>query len=292
MKPARFTYERPSSLAEALQLLSRHGEEASILAGGQTLMPMLNLRLAKPTVLVDIKRIPGLDGIAIRDGLLSVGALTRHADGAASPLVRDHAPLLRAAYRHLAHAAVRNRGTFGGSLALADPAAELPACCVCLDAEIIVNSLSGSRVVSASEFFRGIYETALGKDELISRIDIPVLTDGWGWAFDEASRRRGDFAIAGVALGVRSSGGLIAECRIAFCGLEAAPRRISVVEEALRGVRPDDEAAIGAAVGRLDGQVEPLESEEYPGWYRIAVARALLTRGLARFGDFGAGDEA
>jgi carbon-monoxide dehydrogenase medium subunit len=282
VKPARFSYLRPASMAEALQILAQHGVDASVLAGGQSLMPMLNLRLAKPSVLVDIKRIPGLERIAVTEGLISIGALARHCEVAVSIPVRDHAPLIHRACRHVAHAAVRNRGTFGGSLALADPAAELPACCVCLDAEIVVNAVSGSRVVPASAFFQGIYDTALAPGELISRIDIPVPAPEWRWDFDEASRRHGDFAIAGVALGVRLDGGTIAECRVVFCGLEGAPRRMLAIEEALRGIRTGDQAAIAAATAGLADHVAPLESEDYPGSYRVAVAAAVLARTLAR----------
>jgi len=282
MKPAKFTYLRPSSLSEALELLHRHGEDASLLAGGQSLMPMLNLRFARPAVLIDIKRIPGLSGIAIGDGVVSIGALTRHFEVAGSPIIRDRLPLVHEALRHVAHAAIRNRGTFGGSLALADPAAELPACCVCLDAAISTASLSGFRSVPASKFFRGVYDTALAHDELISRIEIPLPPDGWTWSFDEVSRRHGDFAVAGIALGVRLAGDVIMESRVAFCGLEAAPRRLAPLEERLRGVRVGDRIAIGEIATRLADHVHPLASEEYPAFYRIEVASALLQRVLAR----------
>lgn len=292
MKPARFSYVRPSSVAEALQLLQGHRHDASVLAGGQSLIPMLNLRLARPSVVVDIKRIPGLDDVTIRDGLVSVGALARHRDVAASPVIRANVPLVFQAFGHVAHPAVRNRGTFGGSLALADPAAELPACCVCLNAEILVESVSGSRVVPAREFFRGIYDTALAPDELITRIDIPAASAGWRWMFDEVSRRHGDFAIAGIALGVRRDRNVIAESRIAFCGLESAPRRMAALEELLRGVAVDDRSAIGAIAERLADQVEPLESAEYPASYRIDVAGAILRRALARIFDGLASDDA
>ncbi|HWK97439.1 MAG TPA: FAD binding domain-containing protein [Pseudolabrys sp.] len=282
MKPARFSYRRPASLAAALALLEEHGSEAAILAGGQSLMPMLNLRFARPAVLVDIKRIPGLGGVTLDGDSVVVGAITRHVDVAASPVTCDHAPLIRQAMAYVAHAAVRNRGTFGGSLALADPSAEMPACCVCVDASIHLVSSGGARDVAASEFFRGVYDTALEPGEMIAAVRIPRYGADWRWAFDEASRRHGDFAIAGVALGVRLDKEVIADCRLAFCGVETFTRRLTYIEQALAGLSIADEAGIATAVKRLADMIEPMGSGEYPAAYRIAVASALLRRAIAK----------
>jgi carbon-monoxide dehydrogenase medium subunit len=277
VKPARFSYVRPESLAEALQLLAEHGSDAAILAGGQSLMPMLNLRFARPALIIDIKRVPGLDGVSLDGARLRIGALTRHADVLRSMLVCEHAPLLHLAMRHVAHAAIRNRGTFGGSLALADPAAELPACVVCLEGEIVVASANGERRIPAETFFQGIYATALAEGEMILCVELPVSPTGWSWDFDEVSRRHGDFAMAGLVLGLHNEGDRIAECRIAFCGVEAAPRRIPAVEEIIVG-----SGAVSAALKVLEDTLQPLESEDYPPAYRVHLAGVLLERALAR----------
>ena len=282
MKPARFSYRRPSSVAEAVALLAEHNSEATILAGGQSLMPMLNLRFARPSVLFDIKRHPGLADIRLEDDAVVVGALARHVEVANAPVIRDHVPLIHSAMPHVAHAAVRNRGTFGGSLALADPAAEMPACCAALDAGITVVSSAGERVVAARDFFRGVYDTAIEPGEMIASVRIPRYAGGWRWHFDEASRRHGDFAIAGVALGMRIDNGVIAECRLAFCGVETSPRRLSPVEQALTGLSITDQTALAAAAGLLADVIEPMESAEYPPAYRVAVAAGLLRRAIAK----------
>jgi len=281
MKPARFSYRRPSSLAEAVALLAEHNTEATILAGGQSLMPMLNLRFARPSVLIDIKRLPGLADIRLEDDAVVVGALARHVEVANAPVIRDHVPLIHSAMPHVAHAAVRNRGTFGGSLALADPAAEMPACCAALDARIALVSSAGERVVAARDFFRGVYDTAIEPGEMIAAVRIPRYAADWRWHFDEASRRHGDFAIAGVALGMRIDNGVIAECRLAFCGVETFPRRLSAVEQALTGLSTTDQTALAAA-GLLADVIEPMESAEYPPAYRVAVAAGLLRRAIAK----------
>jgi aerobic carbon-monoxide dehydrogenase medium subunit len=281
MKPAPFSYLRPGTLDEALTMLAQHGDDAAVLAGGQSLMPMLNLRVARPAQIIDIKRLPGLEQIVLDDGRIVIGALARHASVKDSALVRQHTPLLAMAFDHVAHAAIRNRGTFGGSLALADPAAELPACAVCLGAQIVVASKDGERKIAADAFFQGIYTTALASGELILRVEVPVLPE-WRWDFDEVARRRGDFAIAGLALGIRLDGGIIAECRVVFCGVESAPRRLKAVEEALAGSQARDATTVRAALKVLERALEPLESHEYPPFYRRRVAGVLLERGLAR----------
>lgn len=265
MKPARFAYERPVTLSRALELLARHGADSAVLAGGQSLVPMMNMRLATPSVLVDIGRIPGLAGIALSGDRLVIGAMSRHADMLASPLVRAHAPLLASALAHIAHPAIRNRGTLGGSLALADPAAELPACMVCLDAEIGLASVRGERAVPAADFFQGTYATARAPDELLVSVAIPRLQAGWRFRFEEFARRHGDFAIAGLAFGAKLAGGDIEECRLAFCGVEDAPRR-------LQGASIDE---VRQAASR---ELASSSSDQAPAAYRLRLALALIDR--------------
>lgn len=281
MKPARFRYLRPATLDAALALLGEHGSDATILAGGQSLVPMMNLRFARPGAVIDIKRIRELERIDADGKRLAIGALARHADVLQSNLVATHAPLIRRALPHVAHAAIRNRGTFGGSLALADPAAELPACAVCLDAEIVVASAAGERRIPAASFFRGTYTTALADGEMIVRIELPLFDAAWRWHFDEVSRRHGDFAIAGLAFGIREEDGKIGACRVVFCGVEEAPRRVHDVEAmiAASGRVP---GAIEAAIQVLQTALQPVESRDYPPAYRSQVAATLLRRALAR----------
>jgi carbon-monoxide dehydrogenase medium subunit len=282
MKPARFGYARPETLGEALALLAKYGSDAAILAGGQSLMPMLNLRMATPAILVDINDIPDLDTIADRNNQIIVGARVRHNDALHSPLLTASNSLLVHALPSVAHAAIRNRGTLGGSLALADPAAELPACAVCLGAEIAVVSQRGERVIPASDFFRGLYATALEPDEMITRVAFPFLDATWHVGFDEVARRSGDFAIAALALAVKVVDHRITECRIAFAGVENHARRLPEVETALTGSLIADLPVRGAASDVLTNVLEPLEEGQYPTSYRRHLAQVLLDRLLAR----------
>jgi aerobic carbon-monoxide dehydrogenase medium subunit len=282
VKPARFAYARPETLGEALALLTKYGSDASILAGGQSLMPMLNLRVAQPAILIDINDIPDLDTVAECNNRIVVGGRVRHNDALHSPLLAASNSLLVHALPHVAHAAIRNRGTLGGSLALADPAAELPACAVCLDAEIAAVSHRGERVISAADFFQGVYATALEPDEMITRVAFPVLDASWHVGFDEVARRSGDFAIAALALAVKVIDRRIMDCRIAFAGVESHARRLSEVERALTGALISDLHVRAAASEILTNVLEPLEEGQYPPAYRRHLARALLNRLLTR----------
>lgn len=282
MKPARFEYVRPDTVEAALEVLARYGTDAAVLSGGQSLMPMLNLRMARPAVLVDINRIAGLDRIEAGGGGLTVGSRARHREVLRSPAVQSHAPLLPQALRQVAHAAIRNRGTLGGSLALADPAAELPACVVCLGAEIALASLRGERRVPAAGFFDGPYGTARAADELLLEVRIPSAGPGWRFSFAEVARRHGDFALAGLAFGASLANGRIAACRIAFCGVEAAPRRLPGTEACMLGAAPEDRAARAALRAALAGELEPMSSDDCPGAYRKHLAGALLDAALDR----------
>jgi aerobic carbon-monoxide dehydrogenase medium subunit len=282
MKPARFAYARPQTLHEAVDLLHRHGSDAAILAGGQSLMPLLNLRMAQPAILIDINAIPGMANIERQGDRIVIGGRARHTDVLHAPLLIEADSLLVQAMPYVAHAAIRNRGTLGGSLALADPAAEMAACAVCLDADIVAVSSRGERIIPAAQFFEGLYSTALAPDELICRVGYPVLDASWRVAFDEIARRRGDFAMAALALGAQVVAGRIADCRIAFGGIETHSRRMTSVEAALIGQSVADPAARAAAADILDRSLSPLEGGEYSPAYRRQLARVLLDRLLTR----------
>ena len=288
MKPARFDYVRPDNLQGALDVLARHGGDAAILAGGQSLMPMLNLRLAGPAVVVDINRIPGLDRIGSVDGGIELGARVRHNEALRSPIVRSGAPLLAEALRHVAHEAIRNRGTLGGSLALADPAAELPACAVCLGAEITAASARGERRIAAEEFFGGLYTTALAPDELLLKMRVPAFDGSWRFGFEEVTRRHGDFAIAGLALALRLKESTVAECRMVFTAVEPAPRRARQAESCLIGADLFAAEARARAVDAVAAELEPMDGGGYPAPYRLHLAGVLVRRLLDRVARGGA----
>ena len=282
MKPPRFEYLRPETLADAVQWLDRHAGDVAILAGGQSLIPMLNLRVAQPAVLIDINRLAGLDRIAVAGGRLSIGGVARHNDVLRSAEVAGAAPLLTLALEYVAHEAIRNRGTLGGSLSLADPAAEMPACMVCLGAEIVAVSVNGERRIPADEFFQGLYTTALEPNELLARVEVPVAAPHWRFAFDEVARRRGDFAMAGVALAVREENGAVTDCRLTLLGVEMSPRRMKSAEACLVNAPLGADDAIAAAQTALRDTLEPIEGGEIPPDYRVHVASELLARIVRR----------
>jgi carbon-monoxide dehydrogenase medium subunit len=272
MKAAGFRFLRARCVAEALALKAEHGEDARFIAGGQSLVPALNLRLLEPRALIDITGLPELTGTRLEDDRLVIGALTRHATLATDPLVAAHAPLLLQALPYVAHAAIRNRGTFGGSLALADPAAEWPACCLALDATMIFTGprIEGERRVAASEFFRGLYATALGPDDLLLRIELPRQPAGARSVALELARRHGDFAIVGVA--ATASSVALADPRIAFFGVADRPLRFAAVERALADVGVD------AAAAELARRLEPVGDLYHSAATKRHLAGVLLRR--------------
>ena len=281
MKPVPFEYHRPASLAETFDLLDRYGDDGRLLAGGQSLVPALNLRLAAPRAVIDINRIPDLDAIRVTADGLVIGALARQEALERSPLVREHAPLIASALPHVGHSAIRARGTIGGSLALADPAAELPACAVALGATIRAGRRGGTRDIRADDFFRGIYTTALAPGEIVTEILVPRPAAGWRWGFDELARRHGDFALAGVAAGARVASGIVAESRLVFFGVGTRPVRARRAEAALAGGRADAEAL--AAAGRaLDADLDPPGDVHGSPALRRHLARVLLARVVGR----------
>lgn len=248
MKAADFQYERPASLADALALLGDEALDATPLAGGQSLMPMMNFRLAQPGMLVDLSGLEGLRGITVVNGALRIGAMTRYVEMVRSDLVTEHAPLIAMALPHVAHAAVRNRGTIGGSVALADPAAEMPALLLALDAVVTVASVEGERDVAATDFFLGMYETALEEGELVVGITIPPRASDRLFAFYELARRHGDYAMAGVAVSCTASGHVCSDYRVAYFSIADRALRASGAEAALEGLEPMEaaEAAVAA----------------------------------------------
>ena len=279
MKPAPFAYVRPESLEEAIGVLDEHGEGARVLAGGQSLMATLNMRLSAPEILVDIGRVPGLAGIEETDDGLRIGAMTRHAEVEASDLVASHAPLIASAMPHIAHPAVRNRGTFGGSIALADPAAELPACAVALGARMTIAGKGSTRTVDADAFFRGLYETALEPGEVLTAVDVPGIGADWKSGFGELARRHGDYAMIGLAAHVEMADGRFGRGRLVFFG--AGERPVSAVRSAalLEGESWSD--ALGVRIAdALKEELDPPEDLNADAAMRRHLAGVLTRRVL------------
>lgn len=247
MKPPQFDYHDPHGVDEALALLSRHGEDAKVLAGGQSLVPLLNFRLTYPEHLIDLSRVPALSYIRRQDGRLRIGAMTRQSTLEASPLVARHWPLLTEALRFVAHAQIRNRGTVGGSVAHADPAAELPVAFSALEASFHAQSEKGGRVITAQDFFITHLTTALEPEELLVEIEVPPMPENTGWAFTEYARRHGDFALGGAAALVTLQSGVCRRARIALLAAADTPLRVEAAERALEGSPVDAEAATEAA---------------------------------------------
>jgi carbon-monoxide dehydrogenase medium subunit len=276
MKPVPFEYYDPRSVDEAVELLARYGDEAKVLAGGQSLVPMLNLRLARPAVLVDVNRIGGLDGIAADGGELRLGALVRQR--ALERWAAGRAPLLTAALRHVGHWAIRVRGTVAGSLAHADPAAELPALFVCLDGVAIAKSRDGERAIPASELYVGPLTTSLRADEFV--VETRWMLPAGGWGFHEVARRHGDFAMVGAAAVVDTRDGRIENARIALFGAGPTPIRAVAAETALGGAAAAPRVLRDAARLAAEG-LDPQSDLHAPAAYRRAVAVTLAERALA-----------
>jgi carbon-monoxide dehydrogenase medium subunit len=280
VKAPSFAYAKPRSLEEVFVLL-RRTEDAKVLAGGQTLLATLNMRLSSPAVLVDITGVPGLAGIAVRGNVLRIGALTRHREIERSPEVAAHVPLLAQAAPHIAHVAIRNVGTIGGSLAHADPAAEWPACCVALDADVVIASRSGERRVKAREFFKGLFETALGEGELVAAVEFPLLGAAYRSAFLELARRHGDYAIVGVAAAAKPAGGALTDLRLAFLGAGTMPLLARNAMAAAEGKKPSAETIV-AAQGALERDLAPIGDLNGSPATKLHLARVLCGRALAQ----------
>ncbi|MBH5390735.1 FAD binding domain-containing protein [Bradyrhizobium diversitatis] len=284
MKARAFSYFRAATIDQALDAHARAGDDARFIAGGQSLVPALSLRLQAPRLLIDITHIAELRGIGREGAYLRIGALTRHCEMLTEPLIAEFAPLLHAAAPFVAHPAIRNRGTFGGSVALADPASEFPAMTLALDAEIEIAGASGRRRVRADEFFIDLFETALQPGELITAIYVPLFKADQRFVFDELARRRGDYALVGCGMLATFASDRIDDIRISFFSVGNRPTRAKAAEAALIGFGLDAEH-IAAAQAALAGDLAPPENDEVPPAMRLHLARVLLGRLLGRLGE-------
>jgi aerobic carbon-monoxide dehydrogenase medium subunit len=281
VKPVDFDLHRPATLDAALALLAGYGDDARVLAGGQSLVPLLNFRLARPDHVVDIGRVPGLGDLRETPDGLVVGAMVRQSGAERAAAVAARCPLLAAALPWIAHPPIRARGTICGSLAHADPAAELPAVAVALDATFVAVSTGGQREIAAADFFQAHLTTALRPDELLAAVRFPAAAPGTGAAFCEASRRRGDFAMAGVAAQVTLADGVIADARVCVSGVAGVPLRCAGSERALLGSAADPEALHAAAGAALD-ILDPAGDLHATADYRRHLAGVLLRRAVAQ----------
>ena len=280
MKPAPFVRHVPRTVAEALKILAEVApQDGRVLAGGQSLVPIMAFRLAKPAHLVDINEVEGLDKIASDGKSLSIGACVRHAAFHKSVVDNPLGALLTAVARHIAHYPIRMRGTFCGSLAHADPASEWCLTAATLDAVIVAKSTRGERLIAAKEFFTGIMSTALAEDELLAEVRLPLLAADAKFGFNEFNRRAGDFAMSASLVTYRLQAGKIAEARVGVGGAEPSPRRIGEAEAALNGQAPEDKVFRAAAEAAADA-IDPLEDHQTTGDYRRDLVRAVVRRAL------------
>ena len=270
MKPAPFAYTKAKTLKEAVTLLAKHKDDARLLAGGQSLIATLNMRLSAPDLLIDINGIKNLNGIAKKGKYVEIGALARHAQVEHSDVIAKHAPLITLAMPHIGHPAIRNRGTFGGSIAFADPAAELPACLLALGGEIDIAGPRGKRKVKADAFFKGLFETALRPQEMITAIRIPAADKATRVGFAELARRHGDYAIVGLATSARGNGKGLADVRLAYFGVGDTPVRARKAEAALAA------GDVDAAVKALD--LDPHDDVQATAKTKKHLAGVLLRR--------------
>jgi carbon-monoxide dehydrogenase medium subunit len=273
VKPAPFAYKKARSTEEAVALLGEQAD-ARLLAGGQSLIATLNMRLSAPGALIDINGIAGLDGIANSNGMVEIGALVRHAAAERSEVIARHAPLIARAIPHIGHPAIRNRGTLGGSLAFADPAAELPACLLALDAEVEVAGPKGTRTIKAEDFFRDLFETALGPQEMLTAIRVPAAGPDRRTGFAELARRHGDYAMVGLAASARGDGSGLRDVRLAYFGVGATAVRARKAETALTA------GNVEAAVAALD--LDPQDDVQATGAVKKHLAGVLLRRVAAQ----------
>ena len=267
MKPAPFAYKKAHSLDEAIALLGE--KDARLLAGGQSLIATLNMRLSAPRLLVDINNLRGLNSISEKNGTVEIGALTRHAQAERSDIIAKHAPLIARAMPHIGHPAIRNRGTLGGSIAFADPAAELPACLLALDGEVEAAGPNGRRTIRAADFFKGLFETALAPQEVLTAIRVPAAGKDTRVGFAELARRHGDYAIVGLAASARADGKGLSDVRLAYFGVGATPVPAKKAEAAL-------------ARGDIDGAVSALDLEPHDDVQATAKVKKHLAGVLLR----------
>jgi carbon-monoxide dehydrogenase medium subunit len=283
MKAAAFAYARATSVDEALGLLAAYGDRAKVLSGGQSLMPAMNLRLISPELVIDIGGIAELRSVALQGNVLRIGALMRHVDLQRSAEIATHAPLLAEAVGHVAHPAIRNRGTIGGSLAHADPAAELPACMLALGATIVVRGRGGERRIAATDFFQGIFQTALSAEELLTAIELPIRQKDSVHFFHEFARRHGDYAIAGLAAQAVIATGVFKDLRLAFFAVGDRPVLAGAAIKLVNAtVTP---GSISEAALSLDRELDPQDDQQASAAMRRHLAKVLLRRCVATLLD-------
>jgi carbon-monoxide dehydrogenase medium subunit len=288
VKPAPFDYYAPEHVEGVLEALADQDREMRILAGGQSLVPMMNFRLARPDGLVDLNRVEGLRYVRVEDdGSLAIGAGARQVDALRNPVVAEAWPIVTAALERIGHPQIRSRGTICGSLAHNDPAAELPAVAVALDAQLTVRSANGEREMGAEEFFVSYYETALEPGELLSEVSFPAPESDTGWAFGELARRRGDFALIGVAALVRRRGDVAASPRIVLFGAGERPVRCSAAEVALDGRAPEPDV-VREVAERTRDEIAPLDDVHASADYRREIATVLVERAIHQAWERGA----
>jgi carbon-monoxide dehydrogenase medium subunit len=281
MKPPRFEYHAPATVEQAVATLARYGGEAKVLAGGQSLMPLLNFRLTRPAALVDLNRIPALAYIEETDGQVRLGAMTRQRALEFSPIVRRRLPLLAEATRWVGHLPIRTRGTIGGSLAHADPAAEYPAVLTALEGQVVVRGPGGERVLTPEALFQTYLTTSLTAEEILTEVRLPAMPAGAGWAFEEFSRRHGDFAIVGIAALVVMDGRRCVRARLATAGAGPVPIRLRPAEHVLESAGLGDEA-IAAAAAKASELVEPDSDIHASADYRRHLTGVLTARAVTR----------
>lgn len=274
MKPAPFAYRRARTTEEAVALLGE--KDARLLAGGQSLIATLNMRLSSPALLIDINGVGGLGGTVHKNGKIEIGALVRHAQAERSELIVKYAPLIARALPHIGHAAIRNRGTLGGSIAFADPAAELPACLLALEGEVEVVGPNGKRTIRAQDFFQGLFETALGSQDMLTAVRFPAATKDTRIGFAELARRHGDYAIVGLAACARADGKRLSDVRLAFFGVGATPVRARRAEAALAGGDVDAAVAALDLVPQADVQATAKVKTHLAGVLLRRVAKQLM----------------
>lgn len=281
MIPPSFDYHAPSSVSEALSLLARYRDGAKLLAGGHSLLPMMKLRFAQPTHLIDLNRIETMRGIHEDNGVVTIGAMTVERDLINSKLLQEKLPLLPEAARQIADPQVRNRGTIGGDIAHGDPGNDHPAIAIALDAAFVVEGPAGRRVVKAEDFFQGVYMTDLAEDEILLQIRVPALPSGTGYAYEKLKRKTGDWATAAAAVVMRMNAGVVTAVRIALTNVAATALRATAAEQALLGQVLSD-AAIAAAVSAAEAICDPAEDLRGDADYKTAMTGEMLRRAIER----------
>ena len=282
MKAAAFDYVKPKALSDALSLLAQGGDDARLIAGGQTLLATLNMRLSEPSILIDITDLAELKGIAVVGDKLRIGALVTHTEIEDSDLVAKHAPLLKAAAPHIAHRAIRNLGTWGGSLAYGDPAAEWPACSLSLQATMVIHGPTGERKISAKDFFIDLYTTSLEPDEILVATEIPLANDHQVFYFHELARRHGDYAVAGLAAIAEKHGNVLTHCAFTFFSVSATPVMATAAQEVLNG-QPLNEALVSKAVAAARKEIDAIADITNSAEAKTHLIGVLLERSLKHF---------